>query len=309
MSTRDACASRARPARDSRNVRRAAFDAQYGGLQRDAAVRERRADVQERAVALLQVRQRGPVAVDHPEEVDVEHAPQLVGLRARATSLIHRHHRVRDVRVDPAEPVDRLLDDLRDLVLRPSDRPEPRSPREPNASISRTASSSASPFRAVTTTFAPRLAGAARDRAPEPARGAGDDDDLLGQRLLRRAHRPAVPERATLNAMPEIGISGLIIILVVALLIFGPKRLPEIGRSLGRGMREFKDSVSGKDDDSRRVAAAPQRTTRRPPPADAMSLLPRRLRHGEEATLVEHLGELRARLDHLPGHDHGPPSP
>jgi len=48
--------------------------------------------------------------------------------------------------------------------------------------------------------------------------------------------------------MPEIGISGLIIILVVALLIFGPKRLPEIGRSLGRGMREFKDSVSGKDD-------------------------------------------------------------
>ena len=49
--------------------------------------------------------------------------------------------------------------------------------------------------------------------------------------------------------MPEIGISGLIIILVVALLIFGPKRLPEIGKSLGRGMREFKDSVTGKDDE------------------------------------------------------------
>ena len=48
--------------------------------------------------------------------------------------------------------------------------------------------------------------------------------------------------------MPEIGISGLIIILVVALLIFGPKRLPEIGRSLGRGMREFKDSVTGSDE-------------------------------------------------------------
>ena len=48
--------------------------------------------------------------------------------------------------------------------------------------------------------------------------------------------------------MPEIGISGLIILLVVALLIFGPKRLPEIGRSLGRGMREFKDSVTGNDD-------------------------------------------------------------
>jgi sec-independent protein translocase protein TatA len=48
--------------------------------------------------------------------------------------------------------------------------------------------------------------------------------------------------------MPEIGISGLIILLVVALLVFGPKRLPEIGRSLGRGMREFKDSVTGSDD-------------------------------------------------------------
>jgi sec-independent protein translocase protein TatA len=56
--------------------------------------------------------------------------------------------------------------------------------------------------------------------------------------------------------MPEIGITGLIVILVVALLIFGPKRLPEIGRSLGRGMREFKDSVTGKDE-PREVAEPP----------------------------------------------------
>jgi sec-independent protein translocase protein TatA len=48
--------------------------------------------------------------------------------------------------------------------------------------------------------------------------------------------------------MPEIGITGLIVILIVALLVFGPKRLPEIGRSLGKGMREFKDSITGKDD-------------------------------------------------------------
>jgi sec-independent protein translocase protein TatA len=48
--------------------------------------------------------------------------------------------------------------------------------------------------------------------------------------------------------MPEIGIAGVIVILVVALLIFGPKRLPEIGHSLGKGMREFKDSITGKDD-------------------------------------------------------------
>jgi sec-independent protein translocase protein TatA len=46
-----------------------------------------------------------------------------------------------------------------------------------------------------------------------------------------------------------IGLPEILILLLVALLIFGPKRLPEMGRSLGRGMREFKDSVTGKDDD------------------------------------------------------------
>jgi sec-independent protein translocase protein TatA len=50
--------------------------------------------------------------------------------------------------------------------------------------------------------------------------------------------------------IPEIGIPGLILILVVALLVFGPKRLPEMGRSLGRGMREFKDSISGNSKDA-----------------------------------------------------------
>ena len=41
----------------------------------------------------------------------------------------------------------------------------------------------------------------------------------------------------------------IIIILVIVLIVFGPKRLPDLGRSLGRGMREFKDSVTGKDKD------------------------------------------------------------
>ncbi len=41
----------------------------------------------------------------------------------------------------------------------------------------------------------------------------------------------------------------LIVILVVALIILGPKKLPEAARSVGRGMREFKDSISGPDDD------------------------------------------------------------
>ena len=39
------------------------------------------------------------------------------------------------------------------------------------------------------------------------------------------------------------------IVLVIALIVFGPKRLPELGRSLGTGMREFKDSITGKNDD------------------------------------------------------------
>ena len=46
-----------------------------------------------------------------------------------------------------------------------------------------------------------------------------------------------------------ISVPELLILLVVLLLVFGAKRLPEMGRSLGKGMREFKDSVSGKDDD------------------------------------------------------------
>lgn len=51
--------------------------------------------------------------------------------------------------------------------------------------------------------------------------------------------------------MGSIGPTEIIGLLLVALLLFGAKRLPEIGRSLGSGMREFKDSVSGnsKDDD------------------------------------------------------------
>jgi sec-independent protein translocase protein TatA len=51
----------------------------------------------------------------------------------------------------------------------------------------------------------------------------------------------------------NIGWQGLVVILIVLLLVFGPKRLPEMGRSIGRGMREFKDSLSGdsRDDEER----------------------------------------------------------
>src|SRR6185312_11899614 len=48
----------------------------------------------------------------------------------------------------------------------------------------------------------------------------------------------------------SIGPTELIIVLVIVLLIFGPKRLPGLGRSLGAGMREFKDSITSKHDEA-----------------------------------------------------------
>jgi sec-independent protein translocase protein TatA len=60
--------------------------------------------------------------------------------------------------------------------------------------------------------------------------------------------------------MPNIGTGEIILLLLLALLLFGAKRLPEIGRSMGRGLREFKDSVSGKDADDT-PAELPMQTT------------------------------------------------
>jgi sec-independent protein translocase protein TatA len=45
--------------------------------------------------------------------------------------------------------------------------------------------------------------------------------------------------------MPSVGFPELIVILVIALIVLGPKKLPEAGRAMGKGMREFKDSLSG----------------------------------------------------------------
>ena len=50
-----------------------------------------------------------------------------------------------------------------------------------------------------------------------------------------------------------VSIPEIILLLVVVLLIFGPKRLPEIGHSLGKGMREFKQSITGKDEEPHEV--------------------------------------------------------
>ena len=51
--------------------------------------------------------------------------------------------------------------------------------------------------------------------------------------------------------MPNIGPMELVIVLVIALVVLGPKRLPDAGKAVGKGMREFKESLSGnsRDDD------------------------------------------------------------
>lgn len=65
----------------------------------------------------------------------------------------------------------------------------------------------------------------------------------------------------------NIGPLEIVVVLIIALVVFGPKRLPELGNSLGKGIREFKDSVTGdhQDEDSQEEAAkaiaAPQATT------------------------------------------------
>ncbi|MEA2440286.1 MAG: sec-independent protein translocase protein TatA [Thermoleophilaceae bacterium] len=61
--------------------------------------------------------------------------------------------------------------------------------------------------------------------------------------------------------MSSIGLPEIAIVLLIVLVIFGPKRLPQLGRSLGSGMREFKDAVTGNrkddDDDAPELAAPP----------------------------------------------------
>jgi sec-independent protein translocase protein TatA len=57
--------------------------------------------------------------------------------------------------------------------------------------------------------------------------------------------------------LPGIGPMELIVVLVIALIVFGPKKLPDLGRSLGGGMREFKNSITGGGEREELPAADP----------------------------------------------------
>jgi sec-independent protein translocase protein TatA len=94
--------------------------------------------------------------------------------------------------------------------------------------------------------------------------------------------------------MPNVGPLEIAVVLIIVLIIFGPKRLPELGQSMGRGIREFKNSLSGdKDQDDveekrRELEASQQVQVSQPqppqPPAEASAEKPAEPVEGEVVT-------------------------
>lgn len=81
-----------------------------------------------------------------------------------------------------------------------------------------------------------------------------------------------------MGTMPgNIGPLEIAVVLIIALIVFGPKRLPELGRGLGKGMREFKETITGEkkadaeediDDDAKALSASTSTTPPDESPAD-----------------------------------------
>jgi sec-independent protein translocase protein TatA len=60
--------------------------------------------------------------------------------------------------------------------------------------------------------------------------------------------------------LPNVGPLEIAVVLVIALIVFGPKRLPELGKSMGKGIREFKGSLSTDDEDAIPAASSAEPT-------------------------------------------------
>ena len=94
---------------------------------------------------------------------------------------------------------------------------------------------------AATTTASVDATESRYEGGPAPTAGSRPN----GGRLIR-----SLPEAAvTISTVMDFSLWQIAIVLVIALIVFGPKRLPELGKSLGTGMREFKDSITGDNDD------------------------------------------------------------
>jgi sec-independent protein translocase protein TatA len=89
--------------------------------------------------------------------------------------------------------------------------------------------------------------------------------------------------------VPNIGPLEIAIVLIIALLVFGPKKLPDLGRSLGRGISEFREGLNniGQPDDDEDDADEAEPAELTPPPADEHNPLP-----GEEPEVTEVTGEV-----------------
>ena len=80
-----------------------------------------------------------------------------------------------------------------------------------------------------------------------PAVGLYDSSPLGRNWRVGTRRDPRGPIPQYICDMPSIGPLELGILLLIVLIVFGPKKLPGLGRQLGTGMREFKDSITGKD--------------------------------------------------------------
>jgi len=89
--------------------------------------------------------------------------------------------------------------------------------------------------------------------------------------------------------MPNVGPLEIAVVLIIVLIIFGPKRLPELGQSMGRGIREFKSSISGDKQESpeekvHELEASQAKQPAPPPPASDEASKPAEPVEGEVVT-------------------------